>query len=91
MSRLDAAEENISEPKYMAVESMKMKQKKSIKNTDTISELSDNFKQSNIDIIKILKKARVQKNYEKVMVKIFANLMKTINHRSKKTFYKNSE
>lgn len=57
ISRLDAIEEK-SEPKDRAVESIKNETEKSLKNTNTISELWDNFKQSNIYVIKILKKAK---------------------------------
>ena len=48
ISKLDAVEENTSELKDMAVESMKNETEKSLKHTNTISELWDNFKQSNI-------------------------------------------
>lgn len=55
INNLDAVEENTSELKHMAVESTKNETKKTLKNMNTISQLWDNFKQLNIEVIKILK------------------------------------
>lgn len=64
-----------------------MKQKKmNFKNEQSISELQDNFKQTNLCVTGVPERERKQKTFEKKMAERFPNLMKTRNPQIHETY-----